>query len=109
MSLKDHQIPLAEAAAMTAAYRTFPIGQLGQLLGGVKGASFSVEALAAVMQQPGCVSVRFYFAIEGLLPPKITFVAVGVDANGNDITTGIVLDRASICPPVCSELNVLNS
>lgn len=109
MSLKDHQIPLAEAAAMTAAYRTLPIGQLGQLLSGTKGGAFSVEALAAVMQQPGCVSVRFYFAIEGLLPPKITFVAVGVDANGNDITTGIVLDHMGICPPACGVDNVLNS
>lgn len=109
MSLKDHQIPLAEAAAMTAAYRTLPIGQIGQLLGGTKGGSFSVEALAAVMQQPGCTAVRFYFAVEGLLPPKITFVAVGVDANGNDITAGIVLDHLRACPPVCGVDNVLNS
>lgn len=109
MSLNDHQISLQDAAELTKNYRELPLGQIGQLLNGTKGAMFSNEALQAVMDQPACVSVRFYFAVKSEIPPIFTLVAIGVDANGNDLVNGVVLDHARACPPLCSENNLLNS
>jgi hypothetical protein len=108
MSLNTHQISLQDAAELTANYRELPLGQLGQLLTNVKGAMFSNDALQAVMDQPGCKSVRFYFAVKSNIPPIFTLVAVGVDANGNDMVNGILLDHAHMCPPDCSVTNSLN-
>ena len=109
MSLQDHQITLAEAAKMTKRYRELPLGQIGQLLASTKAYSFSKEAIQAVLDQNGCASIRFYLAVETLLPPKFTIVAVGVDSNGNDLVNGVILDKAGACPPLCSTPNDLNS
>lgn len=109
MSLQEHQITLAEAAKMTKQYRELPLGQIGQLLAGTKAYSFSKEAIQAVLDQNDCASIRFYLAVETLLPPKFTIVAVGVDINGNDLVNGVILDKARACPPHCSLTNDLNS
>jgi hypothetical protein len=36
-------------------------------------------------------------------------VLVGVDANGDDMTAGVIVDKAYACPPYCSQKNPLNS
>jgi hypothetical protein len=36
-------------------------------------------------------------------------VLVGVDANGDDMTDGIIVDKLLPCPPACSIKNVLNT
>lgn len=109
MSLQDHQITLAEAAQMTKRYRELPLGQIGQLLTGTKAYSFSKAAIQSVLDQETCVSIRFYLAVETILPPKFTIVAVGMDSNGDDLVNGVILDRAAVCPPRCSVTNELNS
>ena len=109
MSKNKHEISLKDAAKMTKAFRDFPLAQLGTLLGGIKGFSFDSDAIQAVLEQDGCESIRFYLAINGILPPKPALVVVGVDANGNDMTAGLVLDESEACPPVCSVNNALNS
>lgn len=109
MSLQDHQITLAEAAKMTKRFRELPLGQIGQLLAGVKAYSFSKAAIQSVLNQDRCESIRFYLAVETLLPPKFTIVAVGVDVSGNDLLNGIVLDKSNACPHHCSKPNELNS
>ncbi len=98
MSLKEHQITLEEGAALTKNFRTLPLAQLASLLN-TKACSIAKDALQALMDQDGCVSVRFYFGVELKLVPNLTLVAVGVDSNGNDITEGIILDRFKGCPP----------
>jgi len=109
MSLEQHEISLQEGAKMTKAYREFPLANIGSLLQGTKGYLFSNDALQSVLDQTDCVSVRFYLAVEASVPPKLTIVAVGVDANGNDLTAGIILDKSITCPPYCGDDNVLNS
>lgn len=109
MSKNEHLISLEEAAKMTKAYRDFPLAQLGTLLGGIKGYSFDADAIQTVIEQDGCESIRFYLALNSILPPKPTLVVVGVDANGNDLTAGVVLDQARACPPTCGVNNTLNS
>lgn len=109
MSLKEHQISLQEAAELTKNYRKLPLGKLGPILSGLKGVSLSCEALKAVIEQPNCVTVRFYYAVKLNIPPIFTLVVVGVDANGNDLTDGYILDKTHNCPPICGTNNELNS
>ncbi len=108
MSKNKHEISLKDAAKMTKAFRTFPLTQLGTLLSGVKGYKIDKNALQALMDQEECVSVRFYLALNGILSPKLTLVAVGVDVNGNDILD-LIMDDMDFCPPDCPEDNELNS
>ena len=107
MALNNHQISLEEAAELTRNFRTLPVPQLASLLG-TKACLLPNDAIQPVLDQPGCVSVRFYFGVKLEGTPQLTIVAVGVDANGNDMTTGIILDRSDECPPKCSAANPLN-
>lgn len=107
MSLDYHQISLEEAAELTRNFRTLPVPQLVSLLG-TKACSLPNDAIQPLLDQSGCVSVRFYFGVKLESTPQLTIVAVGVDANGNDMTTGIILDRSDECPPKCSAANPLN-
>ena len=56
------------------------------------------DAYEALLSQPKCKSVRTYFAIK---EAALTIVVVGVNANGDDITDGIILDQAKGCPAHC--------
>ena len=97
---ENHDITLNEAAEMTANYRNANPGE-------VKGHYFGSAAIESVLSQTGCVGFRIYFAITNEGAKQL--VIVGVDANGNDITNGVILDRGMPCPPDCGNANVLNS
>lgn len=86
-------ISLREAITMTKRFRdSAPIGTvLSQTLGNNK--------LLEIMNQVGCVAVRFYSAKNE--SGVMELVAVGVDSNGEDLYNGIILDRTVHCPPVC--------
>lgn len=97
---ENHDITLSEAAQMTANYRNAQPGQ-------VKGHYFGGEAIRSVLSQAGCVGMRIYYGVtnDGAFQP----IVVGVDSNGNDITDGVLMERAVPCPPDCGNANVLNS
>ena len=95
-----HDIPLSEAAVMTAAYRT---ANPGELIGGL----FTKNAIELVLDQPLCVSFRFYFALKA--NGDSTIVMVGVDAAGNDLVNGQLAEMALPGPPNIGSPNVLNS
>ncbi len=105
--IENHQITLQQASSLTATYRALPAVSLIAALQGIKAQSLPVSAINSVISQPGVVSIRIYFGAE-LLPPSFKLIIVGVDANGDDITSGIIVDRAYMCPPVCGQPNVLN-
>ena len=101
----NHFISLEEGAKMTKKYRN----TLMTLLGGVKGLSYDKEAIRAIIDQNDCVDVRIYLGLSDDLVPKPQLIIVGVDVNGNDITDGIIVDEALVCPPNCGNQNKLNS
>ncbi len=101
----NHFISLEEGAKLTKKYRN----TLMTLLGGIKGLSYDKEAIRAVIDQNDCVEVRIYLGLSDDLIPKPQLIIVGVDVNGNDITHGIIADRGAVCPPNCSDNNILNS
>ncbi len=89
-----HEITLAEAVTMTHAYQndsTFANQTIA--------VKTSNDAYLDIINQPGCVEVRSYFAKDA--NGVLTLVIVGVDANGDDMTNGKIMDKALPCPTNC--------
>ncbi len=66
---------------------------------------FGKKSLDEALAQPGCTGLRMYYAKHKDGSP--TLVIVGVDHNGDDITTGTVLQYAIPCPPDCPAPHIL--
>ncbi len=100
---ETNNISFTEGAALTKRFRDQM--KLGQHLGGLIGKA----AFTALLEQEGCVGVRYYFGLNGDNESEIVFV--GVDADGNDLIGDdkLCLDKADKCPPNCGDLNILNS
>ena len=50
-----------------------------------------------------------YFGIENVGGSQnMKLFAVGVDANGDDLYNGLILDHSVPCPPMCGKPNPLN-
>jgi hypothetical protein len=94
-------ITLAEGAKMTANYRATI--SAGETIAHAVGKNL----VNAVLSQVACVGIRFYYAINNSGDRQL--VAVGVDANGDDMTQGVILDEFTNCPPECGKPNVLNT
>ena len=102
---EDHSITLAEGAALTGKFRQI----LMPLLGGKKGEYFSQSAINSLLDQEGAVGIRIYLGLSDDLIPIPRLVIVAVNAQGNDLTTGLIVEKGALCPPVCSVNNPLNS
>ncbi|RIY06052.1 hypothetical protein D0T11_19630 [Hymenobacter rubripertinctus] len=106
-------ITLSNAQKWVQSYRTSPAvskgGSLAYYLGN--------QAFKLVQDQPGCVGIRFYNAIDA--NGDQTIVYVGVDKNGRDMiprkdeagnpvyASGVVGDSAERCPPMCDDTTPL--
>ncbi len=97
----NHRITIAEASVLTAKYRQ----HAG--IGATKGGMFWKDPVALLLSQERCVALRYYFAEYD--DGKPTLVLVGVDKEGKDILSGVMLDLVWPCPPFCDQANVLNS
>ena len=95
------QFPLETSAAWTANYRkTIPAGEIiGQFVG--------KNQLMKILNQKGCMGIRFYYGIGD--DGKKNLIAVGAESDENDMTAGIILEKFLPCPPMCSGKNELNS
>ncbi|MDA0984609.1 MAG: hypothetical protein O3C56_02245 [Bacteroidetes bacterium] len=90
----QHVITLAEAQEMTHAYQNAT-----QFQGLTISCKIDKQSYQQLMDQEGCDGVRTYFALNDI--GKLTIVVVGVDANGNDLTNGVILDKSDLCPHIC--------
>jgi hypothetical protein len=101
MSHNDHHhhIPLAEAIALTANYRTLHPGE-------VKAFSYNREVLDEILSQPGCSEIRIYFGQTHT--GEIKLVLTGVDELGNDLFNGVLAEYGDTCPPTCPINSPLN-
>ena len=68
---------------------------------------FGKNQLLKILNQKGCVGIRFYYGIgdDGIK----NIVAVGASSDQNDMVNGIILEEAFACKPYCSKVNLLNS
>jgi hypothetical protein len=94
-------ITLAEGSEMTANYRATI--NMGETIGHAVGKNL----VNAVLNQAGCMGIRFYQAINNKGEKQL--VAVGVDENDNDMIQGVIIDKFADCPPRCSSKNPLNA
>ncbi len=116
---KSQRISLLHAVALTQRYRkAAPASE--------HGGFFWSNGIRAILEQPGCVGLRYYHGLDAGGEYQIVFV--GVDANGSDIvkaappaaaktgakalarTTGgdaVLLDRHWPCPPFCDPTSPL--
>ena len=97
---EGRMITRAEAQQMMSDYRNSPAWVANN---GTEGIMFGRNHVEAILAQPGCVGVRIYYGKEGVLPnDKAQLIIVGTDLDGNDMSTGLVLDAGFPCPDVCS-------
>lgn len=75
--------------------------------------TFNAEAIQAVLQQDGCIGIRFYYGMDGT--NKVMLVATGVDQEGNDLDLAIgqdlnprLMQTAQRCPFTCPEPSQIN-
>ena len=94
-------ITLAEGSEMTANYRETI--STGDTLAHAVGKNL----VNAILNQTGCMGIRFYQAISNKGEKQL--VAVGVDSNGDDIVQGLILDQMNNYPPFIPKANPLNS
>lgn len=94
-------VSLNDASRWTANYRkTVPAGDIiAHFIG--------KEKLLDILNQEDCVGARIYYGIGD--DGKKNLILVGAEANENDMVDGLIMDKFSPCPPLCSSRNPLNS
>jgi hypothetical protein len=98
---ENHDINLLDAAKLTSNYRHSVA--TGSILGGY----FGRTAIERILDQEGCVGIRYYYALSA--DGAKTLVLVGVNADENDLVHGELAEISWPCPPYCSDANALNS
>jgi hypothetical protein len=94
-------ITLDEGSRMTAEFRKTI--SPGETIAHAVGANL----VTAILSQENCNGIRMYYGLDENDNKQL--VLVGVDANGDDITDGYIVDRIIPCPNICSQKNRLNS
>jgi len=102
---RDHRIPLAAAAALTRRHREAAGGRTAAE--GEHGGMFPRDAVQRLLARKGCEGLRIYYGRAEAGTPVL--VLVGVDADGNDIAGGEILEWSFPCPPYCGDPDGLNS
>lgn len=95
-------IDRTEAAKWTANYRNAVAGANGAA---VKAHFYGREVLQKLLDQPGCMGIRMYYARDEKGQKQL--ILVGADADGNDMEE-LVVDSSKVCPPDCSTGGELN-
>lgn len=95
----DHSMTLSDARKLTGNF------QKNAAPDSAKGGYFWKDAVEKVINQPGCVGMRYYYGAKDGGAPVL--VLVGVDEKGRDMTGGFMAERSWICPPMCDALSAL--
>lgn len=86
------EFPLNTAAAWTANYRkSNPEG--------IKAHFFGNKIINKILQQPGCVGIRCYYALDDKGVQQM--IIVGADRDENDMYNGVIAEVSFPCPPYC--------
>lgn len=96
----NHVVSLATAEKYVNNFKNNPT------VPNIKGGLFNRNVIDAILGQPDCVAVRFYYAKED--NGSATLVVVGVNSSGIDIENGILAESVVPCPPWCDNNSKLN-
>lgn len=94
-------VTLADASRWTANYRKTV--QSDEIIAHF----FGKNQLLKILNQKGCMGIRFYYGIGD--DGKKNLIAVGATSDQNDMVNGIILEFAFPCKSFCSSQNSLNS
>jgi len=97
---ENHSITLDQAAKYVQNFKNFPKAPT------TKGGFFGRNIFEKILAQPGCIGIRYYYGQDNSGLPNL--ILVGVDAGGNDMTTGTIGELSFPCPPLCPSPNELN-
>lgn len=64
----------------------------------IKASIFDISLIRQIIDQPDCTQLKIYYGYDS---NNLSPVLVGLDSNGSDMTSGIIVDRAEMCPPSC--------
>lgn len=93
-------ITIETAAIYTAKYRkTFPNTVIAN--------AYVKNQMLSLLNQNNCEGFRIYNGIDENGAQQL--VIVGVDADGNDLYHGLIMDCSQPCPTICSTTNPLNT
>ena len=96
----DNSISLDDAAVLTANFRqSFPTAVIAN--------AYGKRQMLALLEQADCAGFRIYNGLDGRGAQQLVIVAV--DADGNDLYRGVLIDHTQPCPHVCSTENPLNT
>ena len=95
------KVTLSEASGWTAAYRS-TIDEGDRI-----AHFFGKNLINSILDQDGCMGIRIYHGIDE--SDEKVLVLVGADADEDDMTTGVIVEKSFPCPPRCSSSNDLNS
>ena len=70
-----------------------------------RGGHFPRAAIDAILAQPGCSGLRFYFGTKA--DGSTTLVFVGIDGAERDMTDGVIVQDYYPCPPFCDAPSAL--
>lgn len=96
---ENHSITLAAASVMTKSYRD---ANINSKIGGF----FGKDAILAILNQPTCAGLKFYFALDN---GNLTLVLCGAKTDENDLFEGVLAEDSLPDPPYHSTNNPLNS
>ncbi len=97
-----HNISFEDAAKLTKLYRD----QMNEE--DRKGGFFGRKAILALLDQKGCVGIRYYYGLDE--NDKQVLVIVGADSDENDLIGEdyLAMEMSIPCPNHCGEENILN-
>ncbi len=95
MNTNPHLISLEEAINLTHAFQNSVEYQNKTI-----ACKINAQAYSLLLNQPECVAIRTYFGLNAV--GKVTIVVIGVNIQGNDISNGIILNFADLCPVNCN-------
>jgi hypothetical protein len=85
----NHSISKANAIKMIKRHRSYR---------DINGGFFGADAILKILNQKGCIGLRYYHAIDGQGKP--TLVLLGESKNGS-LSNGTLAENSGQCPPIC--------
>ncbi|MGD1045038.1 MAG: hypothetical protein ABR936_06895 [Bacteroidota bacterium] len=105
LSTANHQIDWGTATFLIANQKgnlktNLTANAAARVTKGTSGGTFAVSAIQTLINQPGVIGLKYYFAQNTDGTPTIVLVAV----NGQGKTmTAMALEGAFLCPPYCGD------
>lgn len=98
---EDHEITVEQAREHVRRWRDGKTAQSGDPV----CEFFSRSVLDKILAQPGCVGLRIYHGRNE--KGRHTLVLLGTDADGAELSAGVIAEEGLPCPPYCDQQSAL--